>query len=360
MATETTQQLDLARVEAFTGKVAGYLNGASAALGLSVGHRTGLLGSMAGLEPSTSQQVADAAGLQERYVREWLAAMVVSGVVEYDRDSRTYLLPPEHAAAITRAAGPNNMASLAQFIPLLGNVQDELVGAFESGGGVPYSSFPAFGKIMSETSAMRFDDSLIDRQIPLVPGIVDRLDAGIDVADMGCGSGHAINLMAKQWPDSRFTGFDFSEEAIAAGRAEAEQTGLSNAAFEAQDVSKMPGEGRFDLITTFDAVHDQADPVGMLEGVSRLLRPGGAYLCADIAASSDVADNIEHPLGPFVYTISLFHCMSVSLAQGGAGLGAMWGEQKAKEMFTAAGFTNIDVHRVEGDILNNYYVATKA
>ncbi len=355
----TGQQLDQAKAEAFGGKIVGLLNGAFTTLGLSVGHRAGLFDAMSGLQPSTSQQVADAAGLNERYVREWLDGMVVAGVVDYDRSAQTYSLPAEHAAAITRAAGPGNLASFAMFLPLMGIVEDELLDAFKNGGGVPYSSFTSFHSVMADGSGARFDHNLVATQIPLVPGIEARLEAGIDVADLACGSGHAINLMAKQWPNSRFTGCDFSEEGIAAGRAEATEMGLSNATFVEQDVAKMEGSEQFDLITTFDGVHDQADPAGMLAGASRLLRPGGAYLCADIAASSDVADNVDHPMGRFFYTVSLFHCMAVSLALDGVGLGTMWGEQKALEMMGEAGFTNIDVAQVDGDMFNNYYIATK-
>ena len=212
---------------------------------------------------------------------------------------------------------------------------------------------------MAEDSAARLDHNLVSTQIPLVSGMLSKLEEGIDVADMGCGSGHAINVMAKQWPNSRFSSFDFSEQAIGRGRAEAESWGLKNASFEVQDVLRLPGSERFDLITTFDAVHDQADPAGMLASIARELRPGGTYLCADIAAATEVGDNMGHPIGTFGYTISLVHCMSVSLAQGAEGLGTMWGEQKALEMLAAAGFTNVEVERVDGDILNNYYIATK-
>ncbi|MEE8336825.1 MAG: methyltransferase domain-containing protein [Dehalococcoidia bacterium] len=355
----TTQDIDQAKAEAFGGQLIGHLNSAATALGLSVGHRTGLFDAMAGLSPSTSQQVADAAGLHECYGREWLNGMVTGGVVEYDRDSQAYSLPPEHAMSLTRAAGPGNLASMGQFIPMLGNVEDELVDAFANGGGVPYSSYGSFHTLMAGNSAERFDHNLVDVQIPLVPGIAERLEAGIDVADLGCGSGHAINLMAQQWPNSRFTGFDFSEEGIAAAIAEAAELGLENASFEVQDIPKMSGADQFDLITTFDAVHDQADPAGFLSVASSLLRSGGDYLCADIAASSDVADNIEHPIGPLGYAMSLFHCMTVSLALDGVGLGSMWGEQKALEMLGEAGFASVDVRRVEGDILNNFYICSK-
>jgi ubiquinone/menaquinone biosynthesis C-methylase UbiE len=189
---------------------------------------------------------------------------------------------------------------------------------------------------------------------------VDRLGQGIDVADVGCGSGHAINLMAEAFPRSRFTGFDFSEDGIAAARAEAGRKGLTNARFEKRDAARLGETARFDLITTFDAVHDQARPDLMLAGIARALRLGGVYLCADVAGSSKLSENLDHPLGPFLYTVSCMHCMTVSLAEGGMGLGTMWGEQKAQEMLSDAGFTSIEVSHVEGDIANTYFIATRS
>jgi SAM-dependent methyltransferase len=123
--------------------------------------------------------------------------------------------------------------------------------------------------------------------------------------------------------------------------------------------TQLSGPARFDFITTFDAIHDQAHPGRDLEGIAAMLRPGGTYLCVDIGASSRLEENMAHPLGPLLYTVSCMHCMTVSLAYGGAGLGTVWGEQKALEMMLAAGFTDTKVNRVEGDILNNCYVATK-
>lgn len=355
----TPTQLDQAKAEAFAGTLVGHLNGAATILRTSIGHHLGIFDTMAEMEPASSTEIARATGLNERYVREWLNGMVVAGVVEHDAARQTYDLPAEHALSTTRAAGPGNLASMAQIVTQLAGVEDELMEAFRTGGGVPYSSYPKFTTFMASDSAQRFELNLLTEQLPLVPGIREQLETGIDVADLGCGSGHAINLMARQWPNSRFTGYDFSEEAIEAARREAREWGLSNAHFEAHDASKLPGEAEFDLITTFDAVHDQADPARLLSTIARLLRPGGAYLCADIAASTDVAKNLDHPLAPFLYAVSLFHCMTVSLAQGGEGLGAMWGEEKALEMLHDAGFSNVDVKRVKGDILNNYYVATK-
>ena len=189
--------------------------------------------------------------------------------------------------------------------------------------------------------------------------MIERLKTGIEVADVGCGAGHAINLMAWTFPASRFTGYDFSEEGLALGRGEAEAWGLKNASFEARDAARLGINGQFEFITIFDAVHDQAHPAEMLRCVYEALKPGGDLLCVDVAASSELQGNLEHPLGPFLYTVSTMHCMTVSLAYGGDGLGTAWGEQKALEMLGAAGFREVGVHRVEGDVINNYYVAKK-
>lgn len=352
-----TRELDAERAEAFAGTMLGILNGGAASLFLSVGHQTGLLDTMAELEPATSAEIAAAAGLEERYVREWLAGLTVSGVLEHDPVAGTFALPPEHAACLTRAAGPDNLASFAQYIGLFAEVEQEVVTCFRDGGGVPYASFPRFQRIMAEESAQVNDAVLVDVTLPVVPGLVERLRAGIDVLDVGCGSGHAVNLMAKAFPASRFTGYDFSEEGVAAGRAEAARLGLTNARFELRDVTALDEPGGYGLVTAFDVVHDTAAPERLLAGIAKALAPGGIFLMVDIAASSHVHENLEHPLGPALYAASLFHCMTVSLAQGGAGLGTMWGEQKALELLAGAGFADVEVKRVEGDILNNYYVA---
>jgi ubiquinone/menaquinone biosynthesis C-methylase UbiE len=212
---------------------------------------------------------------------------------------------------------------------------------------------------MRQESAAVFDLTLVQTTLPMVDGLVDRLKSGIDVADVGCGAGHAINVMAKAFPNSRFTGYDFSEEGIARGRAEAAEWGLKNARFEVKDAATLDASQQFDLITVFDAIHDQAKPARVLEGISRALKPNGVFLCVDIQADSTHAGNIEHPLAPFLYMVSTFHCMTVSLAYGGDGLGTAWGEQLAKKMLNDAGFKDITVKRVEGDIINNYYIARK-
>jgi SAM-dependent methyltransferase len=355
----TATELDPSRLEAFGERMGGLLNDALLALSISVGHQTGLFDTMAELPPSTSANIAKAADLQERYVRELLGALTTGGITTYDPDLETYLLPPEHAAFLTRAAGVNNLGSITQFVAMLGAVEEDIVRCCREGGGVPYDRFPTFHRILAEQTKDVIDATLLEGTLDLVPGLRERLEAGIDVADVGCGSGYAINVLARAFPQSRFTGFDFSEQAIEAARAQAEQWGLTNARFEVRDVTELDVDAGFDFVTTFDAVHDQADPAGVLAGIAASLRPDGVYLCVDIAASSHLEDNLDHPLGPVIYTISAFHCMTVSLALDGAGLGAAWGEQTAKAMLADAGFTSTETHRVEGDIINVFYVARK-
>ena len=343
----------------FAERMTRMLNEAALALMVSVGHRTGLFDVMATMPEATSAEIASGAALDERYVREWLAAMTTGGIVKHDGAMGTFSLPADHAAWLTRSAGPDNLAIQAQYIGLLALVEDQIVDCFRRGGGVPYSAFPKFQALMAEDSGAAHDASLIGVTLPLVPGLVDRLRDGIDVADVGCGSGHAVNLMADAFPRSRFVGFDLSDTGLAAAAAEASHKALTNARFEKRDAARLGETARYDLITTFDTVHDQARPDLVLAGIAQALRPGGIYLCVDIAASSKLSDNLDHPLGPFLYTVSCMHCMTVSLAEDGMGLGTMWGEQKAREMLRDAGFSSIEVVHVDGDLLSTYFIATK-
>lgn len=349
--------IDVTRAEQFGERIAGALNEAALALMLSIGYQSGLLDTLSQLPRSSAGDVATASGLHERYVREWLAAMTTGGVIDYDAADATYELPPEHAACLTRTAGPDNLARLAQFLPLLATIETHLLECFRNGGGVPYSEYGDFHRIMAEESAASHDAGLITEVVPLVSGLAERLTTGIDVLDVGCGCGHAINVLAAAFPASRFVGYDLSEEGIAAGRREATELGLANASFEVVDVARLVGEQRFDLITAFDAIHDQAEPRLVLANIARALRPGGTFLMVDIAASSNLEDNIEHPMATFLYTVSTMHCTPVSLSRDGEGLGTMWGEQAARELLEEAGFGWVEVRSVDSDPLNNYFLA---
>ncbi|MFI6899372.1 methyltransferase domain-containing protein [Streptomyces sp. NPDC050256] len=348
---------DAVKQEAFAGRMVQVVNDTCLGLMAGLGHQSGLFDRMAGMAPATSAEIARAAGLNERYVREWLGAMVVGGFVDYEPEQGTYALPAEHAASLTRAAGPDNLARIAQDFGMMGEVEQQVLEAFRSGGGLPYSAYPRFQGLQAEESGEVFDLALVNGIVPLVPGLTERLRSGIEVLDIGTGHGHAVNVLARAFPASRFQGLDMSEEGIAAARAEAAALGLANTAFDIGDCAEVSGS--YDLITAFDVIHDLARPARALACVAAALAGDGVFLMGDIAASSRLEENIDHPLGPALYTFSVFYCMSVSLGEGGEGLGTVWGEQTARKMLGEAGFGRIDTQRVEGDILNVYYVAQR-
>lgn len=359
MCNNCNLNIDAERTDEFGQKLLQIVNNSAISLMLSLGHRARLFDMMSEMEHATSEQIAAESNLNERYVREWLGAMVTGGIVEYDSVLKTYYLPPEHAALLTRAAGSNNFATTMQWFSVLGTVEDKILNCFEEGGGVPYSEFARFHEVMAEESYNSVVCGLFEHILPLVPGLEEKLNAGIDVLDIGCGSGMALIEMAASFPKSRFTGYDISEESIGRAKKFAAERGVTNLTFKVQDVSQINQPESFDLITAFDVIHDQAKPDQVLSQVNATLRTGGTFLMQDIAASSNVEDNIANPLGPMFYTISTMHCMTVSLAQGGAGLGTCWGKELACQMLEEAGFEGITVQELPHDIMNYFYVMSK-
>ncbi len=353
---------DAAKAEAFAGSLMATLNHGATCLMISLGHRSGLFDAMRDQPPLTSAELSERSGLNERYVREWLGAMATAHIVEVAGSPPRFHLPAEHAAFVTRAAGNDNIAVFTQYVALLGGVEDDVLACFHQGGGVPYERYPRFHEVMAEDSAQSIGPALEPHILPLVPGLEARLRDGIRVLDLGCGRGRTLLRLGALFPKSRFTGYDLSPDAVEAARAEARQLGLANVSFEVVDLSDFDEKaepGAWDWITTFDAVHDQAQPRRMLRGIHRALAADGVYLMQDIRGSSHVEKNLDHPLGPFLYTVSCMHCMTVSLAQGGEGVGAMWGEEMARDFLREAGFGTVEKHRLAHDIQNDWYVVRK-
>ncbi len=354
-------KLDPATMESFGERIVEIMNHSALGLMTSIGYRTGLFEAMKRLEHwASSEEIADAAKLNERYVREWLGAMSAGKIVDTDDSGTQFHLPASHAAMLTDDGEGECLAHLTQYIPLLGSVEDQILECFEKGGGVPYSAYPRFHEVMADDSRQSVVSCLIDDILPLVPGLTMALKNGISVLDVGCGRGIALQLMAEAFPRSRFVGYDLSEEAVSYARRSAARSGLTNLDFEARDLTNFDEtapEAAFDLVTAFDAIHDQARPDRVLSGIRKTLKATGTFLMQDIGASSNVAENKDHPIGPLLYTISCLHCMTVSLAQGGLGVGAMWGEQLTKEFLANAGFSRIQRHTLDHDIQNFYYVA---
>jgi ubiquinone/menaquinone biosynthesis C-methylase UbiE len=334
--------MDPDKVKQFGGKLLGLYTGAVLTKCIELGYVVGLFeASRQG--PATSEELAERAGLKERYVREWLGAMTTGGIYRFDPASGRYELPAEHAALLT-GQGAQNMSPMSRVINHFGIHLPKLAACFRQGGGIPYSAYrPVFTQCMDDAWRRIYDQFLVPGFIGGVPGLAERLRAGAEVLDVGCGTGHAMNLLAREYPASRFTGYDFAEDAISGARAEARQLGLSNVRFEVKDVAQLEAQPKFDLITAFDAIHDQKAPDAVLRGIHDALRAGGTFLMVDFKFASGVEENMGNPFAPMYYGISLMHCMPVSLALGGRGLGTVWGVQLAREMLAEAGFARVDV-----------------
>lgn len=347
------QQLDQGKVREFAGRLFGFYNGAMLTYMVNIGSRTGLF-EAAAQGPATSAELAQRTGLSERYVREWLATLTAGGVFSYEPAAQTYTLPPEHAVSLTGDAA-TNITGPSLTATMMGKHVPAVAAAFASGGGVPYSAFrPEFTDDQDTVSRRRHDAFLLSGYLA-VSDVRARLAAGARVADVGCGTGHAANLIAQAYPRANVTGFDFAEDAIVRGEAEARALGLTNVQFVAQDVAALPSEPPFDLITSFDAIHDQAQPAGVLARIRAALAPDGVYLMVEPRASSNLEDNLKNPAAALAYGISVLHCMTVSLAEGGTGLGTMWGEQRARAMLADAGFTAVEVSTAP-DRVNSIFV----
>jgi ubiquinone/menaquinone biosynthesis C-methylase UbiE len=326
----------------FGAKMVGIYTGAVLTKLIEIGYTVGLF-EAARAGPATSAELAERAGLKERYVREWLGAMATSGILHYEAGTQRYELPADHAAFLT-GDGAQNAAPMSRMINHFGTHLSKLAACFRSGGGIPYSAYrPVFTQCMDDVWRRIYDQMLIPHFLGSVEGLSERLRQGISVLDIGCGTGHAMNLIAREFPKSKVCGYDIGEDAIAAARKEAAGMRLANARFKVVDVAELPGEPKFDLITAFDAIHDQKSPDAVLRGIKRSLAPGGIFLMVDFKFASRVEDNMANPFAPMYYGISLMHCMPVSLAVGGTGLGTVWGEQTARKMLAEAGFGSVRV-----------------
>jgi 2-polyprenyl-3-methyl-5-hydroxy-6-metoxy-1,4-benzoquinol methylase len=215
---------------------------------------------------------------------------------------------------------------------------------------------------MAEDSGLAVLSSLESDILPLAPGLIGRLAMGIRVLDAGCGRGRILTRLATLYPRSRFVGMDLSGEAIDHARSEAARAGLNNVEFlvaDLTDFDRTAQTGAFDFVTTFDAIHDQASPLNVLKGIHRTLKSDGVYLMQDINGTSHLDRDLDHPVATFLYTLSCMHCMTVSLAHGGEGLGTMWGEERTRDYLHKAGFASVTTHRLAHDIMNNWYVVRK-
>jgi ubiquinone/menaquinone biosynthesis C-methylase UbiE len=356
--------------EEFSDKMTAILNYGALNLALAIGYRLGLFDTLDSFDaPRSTAEIAHKADLNPRYVKEWLAVMVTGGIIEVSQDEQGqngYLLPRAHADVIARRAGNSNLGVYTQEIPLLTmSAMDAVMDGFRTGDGVGYEQYPRVHSFMTELAEAKHRRVLVDKFLPSVAAgaMMRRLRDGIRVCDLGCGQGVAIMLMAKAFPNSVFVGLDISETALETARAEAKKQALDNLEFFTRDAATLEDshefDNTFDYVTAFDAIHDQTRPLQVLQGIHTILKTGAVFSMIDIGAATNVADNRDHPMGMFLYTVSLMHCMPVGLVDGGTGLGMMWGREKALEMLQAAGFDQIQVLDIPDDPFNLHYLCEK-
>jgi len=343
------------------------LNYGALNLAMAIGYKNRIFDVLSDLnKPAGIEEIAAAAGLNHRYLKEWLGIMVMGKIIELDKTTNgeaTYFLPAAHAAFLTRKSGSNNLGVYTQEIPLLTTCAMASVNqGFHTGTGIAFSQYPDFQEFMGQLADAKHKQVLISKFLPSVDNgkLVERLRNGIRVCDLGCGQGVALNLMAEAYPQSRFVGIDNHEQAVRAAENEARAMGLSNVVYKVQDAAAIRGDEefceKFDYVCAFDAIHDQSHPLEVLKGIRYMLAPGGLFSMIDIKAHSSQKDNRDHPMGAFLYTVSLMHCMPIGLNDNGTGLGMMWGREKAEEMLFQAGFETVEVLDMEHDPFNLHYL----
>jgi SAM-dependent methyltransferase len=354
--TEQTD-VDAAAVEEFASKLIETITGGLITCLIEIGRRTQLF-ELTAAGPATSAELAERGGLQERYVREWLAAMATAGIVEYDADNGRFWLPVEHAALLT-GDSYDNLAPVAYLASVVIRQSDAVAACFTEGGGVPWAAYlPEMHDVMDVLWQPMYRDLLIQQILPLAPSLVEKLESGTRVAEVACGSGNGTLVLARRFPNSRFVGFDLDADAIAIARSRV--GGLHNVSFEVADAATLSSSHPFGAAFVFNSVHDQARPLEVLSSIQSILEPGGTFLMNEPRISSNLEDNLGNPAAPMTYAISLLHCMTVSLAEGGAGLGTGWGEQVALRLLADAGFGPVELHDAPGDPGNAIFVTHRS
>jgi len=354
--TNTIASLDTAAVEAFAGRVLTDFAGAASTAMTVIGDRLGLYAALTGAGPVQAGELAARTGLHPRLVAEWLGAQTVSGYVRHDPSADTYELPAEHAMALSVVGSPAYVIGAAEVVAGQYATLRDLEGAFRGDGGIDYRSFPrtvAHG--IERFFGTAYTHQLAQHWFPAVDGLVERLDDGVRVADVGSGHGAATLLMARTWPRSEFVGFDNDEPSVDVARSRAADE--HNVAFHVAEAGALDA-GPFDVVTFFDALHDLGDPAAALRHAYELLAPGGILVVVEPWSTDRIEDSIGNPVARIDYAISTSLCTPTSLAQpGGHGLGTSGGPARRVRLLAEAGFASARVVLDTGQ--NLVFAATK-
>ena len=326
------------RLNAFLGRAVGDLAASVSAVLMLIGDELGLYSALAGQRLSASA-LAEKTGTSERYLREWLANQAAGGYVEYDADTDEYHMTEEQALCLADPNGPVDLPGAYQIVNDLFQVRERAVENFRSGKGMEWGEHhPCLFEGTERFFRAGYNANLLTSWLPALDGVVDKLNAGARVADVGCGHGASTILMAQAFPQSEFVGIDYHDASIQTARDRAAEAGVSNARFEAADATSYQG-GDYDVIAFFDCLHDMADPAGAARRAREALKPDGHCMLVEPMAGDHLTDNLN-PVGRLFYGASSLICVPVSLSQQGPALGAQAGEHRLRSvMVDDGGFT---------------------
>ena len=349
------QTIETKTTEEFLGKVLSDTSAFTTIVLAAVGDRLGLYKELAARGPATSAELASRAGIAERYAREWLGAMASAGYLIYDPDDRRFSLPSQYSPIIAQEGAPYFFGGIHQMVLGMSKPVDRLIEAFKTGGGVTQSSYDddMWDGLERFTNGW-FENLLLQQWIPAMPLVEAKLKKGAQVADVGCGRGRALIKLAEAFPTSTYIGFDAFAPTIERARQNAADAGVGERIrFEARDCAQgLPAT--YDVITTFDVIHDAVDPAGLLKAIRRALKPDGVYVCLDINCSDRLEENAG-PLGALFQGFSVLYCMTTSLAGHGEALGTVGvPESKLSELSTKAGFSSLRRVPLENPFNNLY------
>lgn len=339
-------EIDGARMKEYVKRVFGTMSGAVTAAMIHLGDRLGLYASLRDAGPATSEELAARTGLSERWVREWLFQQGAAEILDSDAEGR-FSLSPEGVAVLADEDHPAFGGGLFSQLPATFSVLEKLPSAFESGLGLPYDVFgPEGARGIERGFAPWYRSFLVPVAIARLEGVEQRLLAGGLVADVGCGGGVALIELAKAFPRSDFHGYDISQHALARAQDNRDEAGVANVHFHDARAEPMGEEPRFDLVLSFDCLHDMTHPEAAMAAIRKAIAADGVWLIADIKAKGSYERNVaENPMAPLMYGLSVLSCMSSALSEpGGAGLGTLGlHEDLVREMTLRAGFSRCEV-----------------
>lgn len=348
--------MDKARSQAFMRKMVADVGTALTGALVHVGDRTGLFRAMADAGDLDAAALAQRSGMTERYVEEWLSAMTCAGYVEHDPQTHRFRLPAEHAVFLTDPSAETYLGGLYAGLPGLMAMAPRLIQAFERGEGVAFTEFGASMPVaLEQMNRTVYESRLVRTWLPEMPEVVRRLSEGGRALDVGCGTGVVAITLARGFPQAHVEGLDLDAHSIELARLQAEEAGVSDQVrFRQASADTLSADQPYDLITTFDVIHDLPDPVGTLIRIRRALASGGTYLMVEPKVEDSLAANRDNPFAHMLYAISCMHCVPQSIAQGGPGLGACWGPTRAQQLASQAGFSRFEALPIRSPALAFY------